>query len=290
MSEFLIDVLNSQYGQSSGSSGGSSTPLSLPRAMVERELVRLGLNQKEAQVYLAALELGPMPVQEIAKRAGVNRATTYITIESLIARGLMSSIERQSKRLFVAEPPERLKQLVKKEEEKLAEANEIIKKILPELSAMLQSAPDRPRVRFYEGLEGLEAMRADFFNDSKKYELLLISAADDYHKIVGMARRLPHAKRIERTRGFERCIFTSKKSAEELKKILPMVDNIERYRIPEDKFPLAGEITVYGPKIALLSYRGNVMGVLIESPFLAQTATTLFNMAWETAKKYEKIV
>lgn len=287
MSEFLIEVLNSQYG-SSRHSQAQPTPLSIPRAMVERELVRLGLSQKEAQVYLASLELGPAPMQDISKQASVNRATTYLMVETLTERGLMSSIERGAKKLFTAEPPERLKQLVHQEEDRVRGARESLEKILPELSVLLQSAPERPRVRFYEGLEGLEAMRADFFTSSKKQELLLISAADDYHRVVGLARRLPHAKRIERTRGLERCIFTSEKPAEELKKTIPAVDQIERYRIPDDKYPLAGEIAVYGSKIAMLSYRGKVMGVLVESEYLAQTTTSLFNLAWETAKKFEK--
>lgn len=288
MSEFLIDVLNQNYGARAMDGAGTTTPLSMSRTLVERELVHLGLMPKEAQVYLASLELGPASVQEISKQSGVNRATAYVTIESLIDNGLMSSIERGAKTLFSAEPPERLKQVVRREEERIRGAREAMDKILPELSVLLSSAPERPRVRFYEGLEGLEAMRADFFNGAKKSEVLLISAADDYHKIVGMARRLPHAKRIEQTRGMERCIFTSKRSSDELKKSMPVVDCIERYRIPEKNYPLAGEIAVSGSKIAMLSYRGKVMGVLVESPFLAQTVTSLFNLAWETAKQHEK--
>lgn len=270
-------------------SEGRTTPLSMPRTQIERELARIGLSDKEARVYLAALEVGPSPIQEFAKQSGVNRATTYVMVESLIERGLMSSVERQGKRVFAPEPPDRLKQLVKQEEDRVRDTRAALDKILPELSVLVQAAPERPRVRFYEGIEGLEAMRADFFGGEKKHELLLISATDDYHRIAGMARRLPHAKRIERTRGFERCIFTSNRSVEELKRSMPMVDRIERYRVPGDKYPLAGEIAVYGEKLGMLSYHGKVMGVLIESAYIAQTAQSLFNLAWETAKRYEKL-
>lgn len=267
---------------------GKTSSFSISRAQMERELVLLGLSDKEARVYLAALEVGPSPVQEFAKQSGVNRATTYVMVESLVERGLMSSVDRQGKRMFVPEPPERLKQLVKRKEDRAHVARTALEKILPELALLVQESPDRPRVRFYEGVEGLEAMRADFFTGEKKHELLLISAADDYHRIAGMARRLPHAKRIERTRGFERCIFTSKRPAEELKRSLPAVDNIERRRVPEDAYPLSGEIAVYGEKIGMLSYHGKVMGVLVESAPIAQTATSLFNLAWETAKRFER--
>ncbi|MBI4280868.1 hypothetical protein HY628_01565 [Candidatus Uhrbacteria bacterium] len=268
---------------------GEKSPLTTPRPKIERELMRLGLSPKEAQVYLAALELGAGSAQEIAKQSDVHRATTYVIIEELTERGLMSSVERRGKRLFMAEPPERLRQMVRQEEERLREAQGVIRRVLPELAVLAQSAPERPRVRFYEGLEGLEAMRLDFFKSDQRFELLAISAADDYHRVVGLARRLPHAKRIERTRGFERCIFTSSRTLAELKKALPSVERVTRFRIPEKEFPLAGEIAVYGPKIALLSYQGEVMGVLIESSFLAQTAASLFNLAWETAKRFEKV-
>lgn len=269
--------------------GVLSVPLSLPRPMVARELMRFGLTEKEARVYLAALELGPVPVQDIAKQSGVNRATSYLMIETLIERGLMSSVERAGKKLFMAEPPERLRQLLTHEEERILGIRVAFDRILPELSLLLQTAPERPRVRFYEGIEGLEAMRTDFFTGERTHELLLIAAADDYHKIVGIGRRLPHAKRIEALRNRERCIFTSDHSVEELRRTLPLVDNIERRRIPSDRFPLAGEVAVFGNKIALLSYQGKVMGVLVESAFLAQTVTSLFNLAWETADRFEKM-
>ncbi len=268
---------------------GETTPISMPRQAVLRELAHIGLAAKEARVYLASLELGPASAQEIAEKAEVNRATTYVCIEALIGRGLMSSVERHTKRLFVAEPPERLRQIVKREEERAEDVRSAFEKILPELAVLLRGAPERPRVRFYEGMEGLEAMRSDFFSGPKKHELLILSAADDYHRLVGMARRLPHAKRLEQTRGSERCIFTSARSLEELRKSLPLVDNIERYRVPEKKYPLAGEVAIYGTKIAMLSYRGKVMGVLVESPYLAQTIASLFNLAWETAKQHEKL-
>lgn len=260
----------------------------MPRAQIEHELVRLGLSGKEAQVYLAALELGPSPVQDFAKQSGVNRATAYVIVESLIERGLMTSVERNGKRLFSAEPPERLAHVVREEEARIRDAKSALDKILPELGVLIQAAPGRPRVRFYEGVEGLEAMRQDFFGGETKHELLLISSADDYHRVAALARRLPHAKKVEHTRGFERCIFTSQRSVAELKKNMPSVERIERYRIPHSQYPLSGEIAVYGEKIAMLSYHGKVMGVLIDSPYLAQTATALFNLAWETAKRHER--
>ncbi|MDZ4385041.1 MAG: helix-turn-helix domain-containing protein, partial [Candidatus Moranbacteria bacterium] len=76
--------------------------------MLEKDLQEIGLNEKEARVYLSALELGQSTVQDIAKKALVNRATTYFVIESLMKSGLMSSFQKGKKQYFVAADPDRL--------------------------------------------------------------------------------------------------------------------------------------------------------------------------------------
>ena len=82
-------------------------------------LLELGLTDKEAGVYLAMLELGPASVQEIARKSGVNRSTSYLTIEALKERGLASSSTRGKKMLFTAESPSRLAAVLNREREML---------------------------------------------------------------------------------------------------------------------------------------------------------------------------
>ncbi len=270
------------------SRSGIVSPLSLSEETVERALVRLGLTSKEARLYLVALKIGLGTINDLAKRAGINRSTAYAVIESLLERGLLSSLLRGETRYFAPASPERLEHFLWHEEKRVSEMREAIQKIMPELATLLLVSPDRPKLRLYEGLDGLETLREDFFRGQKKFELLLISAADDYHRLVGLNRRLPYAKKLETIRGFERCIFTSARSAAELKKAIPPVGRIERYRVPEKEYPLAGEIAIAGPRVAMLSYRGKIMGLFLENQFIARTAATLFKLAWETAKKFEK--
>lgn len=40
--------------------------------MYEKELISFGLSEKEAKVYLAALELGAETAQNLSKKAGIN--------------------------------------------------------------------------------------------------------------------------------------------------------------------------------------------------------------------------
>ena len=77
--------------------------------MVQKELINLGLTAKEADVYLATLQIGFATVQKIASKAEINRTTTYTHIRNLISRGLISTMEKNGKQYFVAEKPDKLK-------------------------------------------------------------------------------------------------------------------------------------------------------------------------------------
>ena len=69
--------------------------------MLTKKLEEIGLNEKEAKVYIAVLELGEGSASEIAKKSEVNRATTYFTLENLMKIGLVSaSNEEKNKNSF----------------------------------------------------------------------------------------------------------------------------------------------------------------------------------------------
>ena len=79
------------------------------------ELKKIGLSENETRVYLALLELGGSTAQEISKKAGVKRATTYVQLEALMKFGLVTSFEKAPERkngaqktFFRAEDPEHL--------------------------------------------------------------------------------------------------------------------------------------------------------------------------------------
>ena len=66
----------------------------------------IGLNDKEARVYLACLELGSSPVAEIARRARVNRVTAYDVLEKLMKKGMVNTFLKAGTRLYDATDPQ----------------------------------------------------------------------------------------------------------------------------------------------------------------------------------------
>lgn len=122
-------------------------------------LAQLGLEERESHIYLALLELGESTVLPIARQSGIQRTYCYDILASLEEQGLVSHMEKNGRRRYVAEPPETLERLVKT---RLAD----LQAALPELKSLHNRAPGKPKVRYYDGREGLitiyeELLRAD---------------------------------------------------------------------------------------------------------------------------------
>lgn len=247
---------------------------------LESQLKSVGLADKEAKVYLAALELGPATAQQISQKAGVNRATTYVQIESLSEKGLMSSFEKGKKTFFNAESPEFLLKLVEKEKSRIVEKESTLKGIFVELKTLFEYAGERPVVRFFEGKEGLKTMQEDFLKTKDK-KIEAIYHRDIIEKVFSETERQAYFKRRVEKKIRVRALYTKEQG-----KISPTSTLAERNWIPSDKFPISSDITIYGNRVAIVAFEGRAIGVIVESNAIANTLRSVFNLAWETAKQY----
>ena len=82
------------------------------------ELTRLlktaGFSEKEASVYLALLSHGPAGATDIAERARINRSTTYVILDTLMKRGLVTDTGKDSISMFDAGKPTQLVEYFKR--------------------------------------------------------------------------------------------------------------------------------------------------------------------------------
>ena len=128
---------------------------------LEGKLMELGLSDKESAVYLAMLNLGPSTAQDISIGANVNRATTYVMIETLVAKGIASQLNKDKKTLFIAEDPFQIIKVLEREkgdlEEKMGEA----RKVVPMLQELYNLNRSKATVRLIEGRESIRIVQND---------------------------------------------------------------------------------------------------------------------------------
>ncbi len=246
--------------------------------MYEKELQSLGLSDKESRVYLASLELGPETVQNIAKKAGVNRPTTYVQIELLKQKGLMSEVEKDKKTLFVAESPDRLSSLLNTYQQELEFKKAEIGRILPGLSELFQIAGERPKVRFFEGVEGMNALMEDFLK-SKPESVQSVVNLDKLFETFPNYENQYSQKRIDR-KVVTNVIYTRKNGPIENASD-PAKFRVARYIAPE-KFPISADMTIYGNKVGLFTYKTKAIFIIIENEEIASLFKGMFHAVWNS--------
>ena len=248
-----------------------------------QELKKIGLSDKEAKIYLTSLSRGPETAPNLAKISNIVRPTAYVIIDSLIKKGLMSSYDQDKKTYFTAEAPEHLLSLLRLQRKEIEEKEREIEKLLPELNQLSNIKGEKPKVRVFEGKEGLKAVIESIINSKTKviYSFIPLDRMfelfpEKEHSELMTKRRI--AKGIE-----SKILYTNKTG--------PMDDEIDRKKlrdavyVPESKFPFRCGIDIFDKSIALYTYKGKIMGVIIENEDMAETMRSIFKMAWKKHKK-----
>lgn len=248
--------------------------------MYEKELQNLGLSEKEAKVYTTALQLGADTVQNISKQAGINRATTYVQIDSLKEKGLMSEFEKGKKTYYVAESPERIKNLLIAIEKELQLKKNEASSVIPGLLSMFDGMGERPKVRFFEGLESALGMRDEFISTNKSkiiYGIVDYDKLFEYYPDQKTSYTNIRVKKKIKTKTF----YTSK---------APVKDATSKAELREAKYispkniNIGASITLSDNKIAISTYAKRPVSVVIESDVMSQTFISIFEYFWSIAK------
>ena len=250
--------------------------------MLELDLQKLALNEKEAKVYLASLELGYASVQGIAKKAGINRATAYFIIEGLMKKGLMTQIEKDKKTFFAAEDPKSLRSIIERKEQEAKEFGSIFRNILPQLESVYNLAAEKPKIRYYEGVEGIQAMRLEFLGVEAR-EIFGFVSLDRLFKYS--PQQDEYTQRRVQKGVKSKVIYTRKDGPLENASDKNLLREA-RY-IPSDKFNFTNDISIYGDRLSIAFLEGKLGGVMIENKELADMMRAIFELSWEGAERYQ---
>jgi sugar-specific transcriptional regulator TrmB len=237
---------------------------------IETVLGELGLTQKEAAVYLAALELGQAPVQRIAQKASIKRPTAYVTLDALRENGFVLSIPRGATTLYQAVDPE---EILRKFEEKVG----ALKVMLPELKSLFNAVPGKPKVRFYEGKKNILKLYEDeIFSGG---EILSAFSLTDWVRIYSR-QELSNLSGLLKSNGATiRDLFAESPEAHEYKEEKKRLGLGESKFLPKN-FNIAIDVCVYGDTVALISLQ-NLIAVVIEDPAIAHAQRQFLEFLWQ---------
>jgi sugar-specific transcriptional regulator TrmB len=247
-----------------------------------QDLQALGLNDREAKVYISALQLGFGTVQEIAESSSINRTTAYTHIRTLIERGIISTEEKQGKVFYIAEKPEKISVLLAARREEIKKQQKIFEQMLPELKALYNVSVEKPQIRYFEGKSGLEQMQEDILY-SRERMVYGFYCLDPLYEVFPDIYKNYSEKRIK-AKIFSKIIYTKKDGEVFFKDDKSRLR--ERRFVPYDYFNFPNDVTIYGKKIAIAGLKGNIMGIIINNKKIAESFRLLFLLAWRGANTY----
>ncbi len=233
-------------------------------------LKQLGLGDKEIAVYMGLLELGEASVLTISKKAGIKRPTTYLILDELKSRGLVSSTIKGKKTLFSAQHPQKI----------LAEAELRVKQlqdVIPQFEAMMHRSDDRPRVKIYEGKEALDRAYDDSF--IVKGEILFMSNMDILQDVF--ARTLQKFDYSTLSPEFSsREIIVDTEGARKYASRVAGPYRKVRF-MPKEFSPFSTDIGIFGNNAIITNVKQEFFSVRIESKEIADAFRAMFEAMWQ---------
>lgn len=245
-------------------------------------LEQIGLRKRQIELYLALLQTGEATVQEIANKTKIKRTTVYSILDVLVAKGLAVYIDKGQHRFYYAENPKKVLLYFKDQKQNLENREKKFSEILPELASLYNVKATKPKIRFYEGVEGLKAVFEETLTLKPNDEILAIATATIIHKVLGDEWVKNYLERRVKGKIKQKAIVEDSPSGREHQKNDKAENRITRL-VPKEKFPFANEINIFGNKVMIASFKDQ-MGVIIESADVAKTWRAIFELAWLGAK------
>lgn len=231
----------------------------------------MGLDEKEARIYLTLLQLKKATAYYVALKSGLKRTTTYATLDVLVDKGFVLKIPDEKKALYMAKSPN---ECVFAMQQKI----NTVKEILPELLAIQKKEEDKTKISYYQGVEGIK----EVYNDTLKYSGELVGfGSEDIVGLLGddwakkyLDSRVKHGMPV-------RAVFSKSEYME--KELVPK--NKEQLRetrlVEKNELPFSIEIDIYGgSKVSLISGK-EVMATIIESKEIHDAMKSIFEFVWK---------
>ena len=254
-----------------------------PTNELKKLLLEVGFSTKEADVYLAILVLGRGTASKIAREAHILRTTVYEILSSLFNKGLVTLSGKEPKQEYVSLSPEKIKTyIVTQLEQKQKDLKQAETILIPQLKS-IHNLDNRPKVMFYEGVEGLEKTYEDTLTSTEPNRAY--ASVGDMH--AGVPGYFPEYYKRRAEKGIAiRAIIPNTKAGLE-RKNLDSKEMRETALVPKDIFNFHPEINIYDNKVMIASWREK-LGIIIESTEIAEAMKKIYELAWAEAKRLDK--
>ena len=245
---------------------------------IDTTLKNVGFSDNKTKVYQALLSLGTAPAGVIASKSGIVRSTVYKILEELVNAGLVESVNTKIKKYTILPPTA----LIRMEENKKA----AIESIMPELLGIFASPRSKPRLKFYEGIEGKKRVFEDILSLQNDI-VYTFSPIKEILNIFGkIYSRHFTEKRIQNKiwRYALRSNNEIKNSNDEWEFYSSDKELMREIRFLPSKIECDTLIQIYANKISVVASHNEPYAFIVESKELSDLMKQIFLWLWHSTK------
>lgn len=233
-----------------------------------------GFTKKEAQVYVALLELGRGDVSDIARISGLKRSIIYVLLEGLIKRAYASQVPDAKVNTYQAADPSIIFAKLKTTTKNFGE-------MLPFLQTLHNKGGKRPKITYYENAESIwkiyefinQYPEAFFISSYERIDKHFPGAINKWIKDYKKKLIPVQGRHLVPDNNFEIDIVKKLSAIGQEVRFLPGITNFNM------------DFSIYGNKLAITSLEDEPFIVVIESEELVKSMKLIFEIAWASGKQ-----
>ncbi len=238
----------------------------------------LGLSDREAQLYIKGLSLGPTSIQQLADAVRAKRTTIYTDMDRLLEIGLFVIDIKDIKKQYVAAHPRKLQELVSKEKELITKKEKLVEQLIPELKPIFSRPATKARLRYLEGIDGLWTLIEELVDTGS--DVRSIGSSKLLFSLINRQEFEDRYIKPQRDKGHKSYFITDhyRPALKEFYGNLSVGD----YRFLTDTIETPAFLVIYRDKVALANLRSEIYAVIIESVEMAEMQHLMFDFMWRS--------
>ena len=247
----------------------------LQKKEIGEVLANFGMNEKEQEIYLALLSLGPSTLTPLARRTGLPLTTVQSILPRLTDLGVVKVTKRKSRHVYEADDPVTLRRILERRIEETAS-------VIPILREYMGSAGAAPKIQVY-----YRERVTDIFHEALACKSKLVHeivAARDIQDVLGekfhyTRRRIKNKVRLKSLRVEAREIkkYSAAKHVKELR---------EARFLPRE-LTFRASIMFWDDTVAFFSPKNEGLAWTVVSPTIREMTEQTFSLLWDISRKME---
>jgi sugar-specific transcriptional regulator TrmB len=238
------------------------------------QLSVLGLTKKQANVYVACLELGTAQVGDVARKSQEKRTTAYAALQELVRLELVKAVKSGNKYLFTAEKPNAII-------EKLENQKNQVKQLVPFLNDLHSNKGVDPKIEMFRGKQIIKLF--DKMLNMQQKELLMIRSNKNKSQAIGQEFHFGANRRQKNI--FAKVLLprNTLKLKYEKNYFYNQKERLRAVRLLPADLETASDVFIFDNIICIIS-PDEKSGFMIESKNFSDLMKSIFNTLWQISK------